>query len=235
MAAKNGSNFTETAALVNLPARAFSVMLAEIDDLAELKVTLFCLAALQQKEGAYRHLRLGEFLEDEELMRGLAAASATVSVADTLQAALQKTLERGTLLAAEVALGGASQTLYFANDQQGRALQGQIQAGEWQPEARDEIVILPPRPTIYGLYEENFGVLTPMIVESLREAEASYPRAWIEDAMRYAVERNARNWRYVKKVLEGWQQEGRSLETNERDHGRHGKYTSGKWKDYIKS
>ena len=73
------------------------------------------------------------------------------------------------------------------------------------------------------------------IVESLREAEASYPRAWIEDAMRYAVERNARNWRYVKKVLEGWQQEGRSLETNERDHGRHRKYPTGKWKDYIKS
>ena len=236
MASVNGREKEEPSSVITLPAQSFGMLLAGIDDLAELKVTLFCLAALQQKEGQYRFLRFGELRNNADLMRGLASTEAkSTSAEGALQSALRRAIERCSLLATDVETGGVRDTLYFANDSRGRALQGQIQAGEWAPDAGDEIVILPPRPTIYALYEDNFGPLTPMISDALKEAEASYPRHWIEEAMRYAAERNARNWRYVSKVLETWQQEGRSRETNERDSGRRAKYTSGKWKDYIKS
>ena len=77
--------------------------------------------------------------------------------------------------------------IYTFNDLDGQRTHRQLAAGEWIPAGEDEIEILPPRPTLYGLYEENIGVLTPMIVDAIREAEAEFPHDWIEDAMRYAV------------------------------------------------
>ena len=220
---------------IRLPAYFFSRLLPEIDDLAELKLTLVILAMLRQKEGDYRYLRREELLADGDLLQGLAIIAPSLEPADILDLALQKALARGTLLAAELDPGDDSSRLYFSNDARGKVLKQQIQSGQWRPATGDEIEVLPPRPSLFALYEENIGVLTPMLAETIKEAQATYPQEWIEDAMRYAVERNARNWRYIIKVLEAWQQEGRSRETSGRHLERHKQYTAGEWKDFIKS
>jgi DnaD/phage-associated family protein len=75
------------------------------------------------------------------------------------------------------------------------------------------------RPTVYTLYEENLGALTPLIAEELRAAEEAYPAAWLEDAVREAVRMNRRNWRYVQRILERWRDEGRDDATVGRDTG----------------
>lgn len=62
---------------------------------------------------------------------------------------------------------------------------------------------------IFMLYEENIGALTPMLVEELKEAERKYPNVWFEDGFREAVTHNARNWKYVKAVLERWMVQGK--------------------------
>jgi len=54
--------------------------------------------------------------------------------------------------------------------------------------------------------------LTPLISDELREAETTYPAEWIEDAMRKAVNANARSWRYVDKILRTWKAKGRDDE-----------------------
>ena len=215
-------------AFVRLPAHFLAQVAPQIDSLAELKVSLFFLAALQQKEGDYRFLRLDEFLADEDLMQGLAADGGLRAPAAALAEALAAAVRRGTLLMAEIQVSGCRRRLYFMNDEQGSALQRRILAGEWRPAADREIEVLPPRPTLYALYEENIGILTPMIAEAIREAEATYRREWIEDALRIAVERNARNWRYIAKILERWQQEGRRIETGGRDDRRRRRTATGK-------
>lgn len=220
---------------VRLPADFLTSILPAIDDLAELKVTIFFLAALRQKEGNYRFLRRAEFAADADLMRGLAHTNGSLAPELVLDAALENALARGTLLYAEIEQNDEARRLYFQNDEAGRELQRQVQAGDWRPAHADEIEILPPRPTLFGLYEENIGALTPMIADAIKAAQAEYPQDWIEDAMRYAVQRNVRNWRYIQRVLEGWQQEGRSRETSGRHLERHRQYTDGKWKDFIKS
>ncbi len=220
---------------IRLPASLLTRLIRAIDDLAELKLSIVFLAAIQQKEGKYRYLRLEELLGDGDLLRGLAACDHKASPEEALRAALQKALRRGTLLQAELSMNGEARQLYFLNDRAGRELQAQLQAGRWQPAYADEIEILPPRPTLFSLYEENIGILTPMIAEAIKAAQSEYPPDWIEEAMRYAVERNARNWRYIQRVLEGWQQEGRSHETTGRHLERRKQYAAGEWKDYIKS
>src|SRR5207249_7916281 len=75
-----------------------------------------------------------------------------------------------------------------------------------------------PRPGIYELYEQNIGLLTPLIAEELREAERRYPSEWIEDAFREAVAYNRRNWRYVERILDNWATRGRGDRGENRGH-----------------
>lgn len=221
--------------IVALPAQLFESLLLEIDDLPELKLTLFCLSAFQQKEGSYRYLRYDELLSNKQLMTSLHIADDSRRASDALDGALERAVRRGTLLEAIIDRQGMQRRIYTLNDMDGQTIHRQLVAGEWIPTGEDEIEILPPRPTVYGLYEENIGMLTPMIVDAIREAEAEFPHDWIEDAMRYAVERNVRNWRYIRKVLDSWRHEGRRGEKAGQDLERHKQYTAGEWKDFIES
>ena len=223
------------AQIIAIPAQFFSDLLPRIDDLAELKVTLFCMWALQQKEGNYRYLRYDEFLADEALMAGLAVIDESMKPAEILDAALDKAKERETLLAGEIILNARKLCYYVINSEHGRTVHSQIASGEWHPVGADEIEVLPVRPNIHALYEENIGPLTPMLSEILTDAAKSYPHDWIEDAIKGAVEQNVRKWSYIAAILKGWQQEGRSRETFQGHLERHKQYAQGEWKDYIES
>ena len=65
------------------------------------------------------------------------------------------------------------------------------------------------RPNIFVLYEQNIGLLTPMIASQLEDAADHYPADWIEAAFNEAVQRNKRNWKYINAILRRWETEGR--------------------------
>lgn len=67
----------------------------------------------------------------------------------------------------------------------------------------------PERPTVFRLYEQNIGLLSPIIAEQLVRAMERYPREWIEDAIGEAVAYNRRNWRYIQRILQQWAVTGR--------------------------
>ena len=76
------------------------------------------------------------------------------------------------------------------------------------------------------------------MADALKEAEETYPADWIDEAMRIAVEKNKRNWRYVNAILERWQREGRNAakkspkidETLTEDRRR---YVEGEFSDFV--
>jgi DnaD/phage-associated family protein len=72
-----------------------------------------------------------------------------------------------------------------------------------------ELRLTSGRDDIYNLYEQNIGVLTPLISDKLREAEKLYPAEWIEGAFEQAVTYNRRSWAYISRILENWATEGR--------------------------
>ena len=71
---------------------------------------------------------------------------------------------------------------------------------------------------IFALYEENVGMLSPIMVEKLKEAEESYPLAWIREAFTIAVTHNKRSWQYISGILRRWAAEGK-------DHGEPGRHS----------
>jgi len=68
----------------------------------------------------------------------------------------------------------------------------------------------PERPTVFRLYEQNIGLLSPIIADQIVRAMERYPRDWIEDAIGEAVVYNRRNWRYIQRILQNWAATGRS-------------------------
>lgn len=220
-----------------IPAQFFSEVLPLIDDLAELRVTLFCFWALHQKEGEYRYLREQDFLKDAALMQGLTHDAPQRAPQDILHDALDKACARHTLLKAWVELDSGREALYFVNTERGRVAVRQIQAGQWKPGKEDLLIeVLPERPNIYALYEANIGPLAPMIVDDLKDAERDYPAEWLRAAIQEAVRSNIRSWRYIRSILERWKQEGRSHDNTAPDPLEDGsRYASGKYADWIES
>ncbi len=61
---------------------------------------------------------------------------------------------------------------------------------------------------ISKLYEENIGMLTPAIAESLKDIDEKYPPDWFEEALKESVKSEHRNLKYISAILERWRTEG---------------------------
>jgi DNA replication protein len=221
--------------LTPIPGQFFSDLLPGMDHLGELKLTLYFFWRLERMAGDFRYLRRIDFTQDVLFMQGLNSDLVTAEI--ELNEALQRAAQRGFLLTAQVPGGEGTETLYFLNSPRGRAAVRAIQADQWRPpgEEAPAAALTPEPPNIFRLYEEHIGPLTPMIAEALGEAEDTYPARWIEEAFRIAVERNARNWRYIETILKRWQEEGRDAQKDRRDAEKTGReYIEGEFSDYIK-
>ena len=64
--------------------------------------------------------------------------------------------------------------------------------------------------SIFKIYEENIGLVTPLVAESLAEAEKRYSSQWIVEAFKLATTRNKRSWAYISRILERWFIEGKT-------------------------
>lgn len=62
--------------------------------------------------------------------------------------------------------------------------------------------------TVYSIYEENIGILTPMVSEQLKDIEKEYSQEWFEEAVKVACENNVRKLSYISKILENWRVNG---------------------------
>ncbi len=219
---------------IALPALFFSELLPIIDNLAELRVTLYAFWALHHKEGRIRYLNRRDFASDELLMESLGQPRRTAEM--VLDDALERAVARGTLLHISVESAAGAEAIYFVNSERGRSAVEGITRGEWRPtgDPDEPVSLTVERPNIFVLYEQNIGALTPIIAEQLRDAERSYPGDWIAEAIEIAVSNNVRKWVYISRILEQWQAEGRHDATSGGDsvQGRR-RYVEGKYGDLI--
>lgn len=220
--------------MTTVPDPFFTEILPQIDDLNELRLTIYVFWRLDQMEGTFHYLRKQDFLNDERWMASLGEDEPSAVAA--LEAALERAVRRGTLLAARLKVHDEEEILYFLNSPKGRAAVQAIASGQWRP---SDAAGPPPgtyleHPNIFRLYEENIGPLTPLIAEALGEAEDAYPEAWIREAFQIAVEYNKRSWRYIEAILERWQTERRDERKDRQDLEEiRRKYTGGKFSDFI--
>ncbi len=170
--------------------------------------------ASPRPSGGPRFVRRSDLLADRALLLSLRTDLAGADRAAV--ASLSLAVERGTLLEVPVVAGEGRDICYLLNTGANRQTVRDINAGE-RTLGPFETAPVPPevdgpasdRLSIYELYEQNVGLMTPLLAEELHEAEDSYPVAWIVDAFREAVGNNKRSWRYVKRILDNWAARGR--------------------------
>ncbi len=195
----------------------FKDLLPQIDELSELKVTLYALWQIMRLEGEVRYLKEENFTGDPEFMAGMGATPA--AQLEAVRAGLERAVNRGTLLQADVPEGDGTLVIYFFNSPRGRAAVQSVADGSWRPSDGDLPVptLSLEQPNIFQLYEENIGPLTPLIADTLREAEKEFPENWIRQAVGIAVQNNVRKWKYIEAILRSWQDGGRD-ERQDRGH-----------------
>ncbi len=194
--------------LIPLPDPFFTTLLSEINSLVELKLILNVFRLLSRKKTQPKFVTYEELLADEIVMGGIEGKG---SPAEILYTALESAVDRGILLQLVLDRESGREDLYFINTEPNREAVAGIQSGELPVE---DILTVEPRvgedrPNIFTLYEQNIGLLTPMIAEELKEAEKTYPVSWIEEAFKEASDLNKRSWRYISRILENWASEGK--------------------------
>jgi DnaD/phage-associated family protein len=226
---KQFKGFTDSESFTQIPDTFFHQLLSQIDDAAELKVTLYCLWRIEHMDGPFRALQESEFNEKE---LGLSA--------NEIRPGLEKAVKRGSILQVKKARVGNraearnDETIYFLlNSPRGRAVVQAIESGNWDPEGAG-LNLAFERQNIFRLYEENIGPLTPLMADALKDAEETYSATWIADTIDLAVRSNKRSWKYCEAILKRWKEEGRGEKQDRRDAEKdRDKYIKGDYADYI--
>jgi len=194
-----------------LPESFFTQTLPEIQDLSELKVVLYVAYLITRKPVHPHPDTIG--VSYKELKAESRRLSAELGE-ETLRRALDSAVEHGALSRSTSNMNEVLEDVYS------------LTADSRQP----------PTINIFTLYEQNIGIITPMIAEELKEAEKLYPTQWIEDAFKEAVALNKRSWRYIARILERWVSEGKDSGEHKRDIEKGGpdKYVKGKYGHLVK-
>lgn len=236
---------------VPVPEVFFTVLLPEIEDMAELKVSLHLFWLLAQKKGDPRCVSDRELLADMVLLRSLKRKGDPRPVEERLHHGLEQAVARGSILRIYLKLLSEASDeeelvgWYFFNTARSRKIVNELQGGELVPASllatqddglaeqtqayentgsveptgragtlrgharTSQVQVQIERPNIFVLYEQNIGLLSPLIAEELRDAADMYPAEWIETAFREAVLHNKRKWSYIRAILRRWETEGR--------------------------
>ncbi len=226
MSQKPFSGFPEGAVVTPIPNLFFTAVMPHIKDIIALKTVLHIFWLLSRRRGYPRFVTFTELSIDPDLIKAI-AEEGTKSTDAVLKRALALAVQSGAILHFSFDKDGTTVDTYFMNTEAEKKTIDRIRQGELVLPG-----LLPQRQNvpetrqlsdIYSLYEQNIGMLTPMIAEELQGAEDLYPADWIESAFREAVSQNKRNWKYIARILERWTSEGR----NDGKPGRNFKKESG--------
>ncbi len=234
---KSFQGFSSKAGFTCIPNSFFNRLMADIDNISELRLSLYIMARIYPQKSFPRFVRLSELEGDAFFLIGSSRPSTALR---KLSKALLNAVERGTVLKLEVEVSGKTDTLYFLNDDEGQQAieaisSGKVNLKDIEPAAVALQQTAPP-PNIITLYEENIGMLSPMLADELKEAEKNYPAGWIAEAIKEAATNNKRNLKYITKILERWAAQGKEDGAYKRDSEKEdpNKYVKGKYGHLVR-
>ncbi len=212
MVGEQFSGFAGKTDITPIPNILINKLIPEIDNILEIKVLLHIFWLLSRKRGYPQYITFTELLNDPVIMECIPVDKLD-SKGEMLKSALDSGVKHNIILYEKFKRGGNSEDAYFINSESGRNAIEKIRRGDFadieyqftrQVETQAQLL-----PDIFTLYEQNIGIITPIIADELKEVEQLYPVSWIESAIKEAVSLNKRNWRYIVRILERWAVEGK--------------------------
>jgi len=245
------AGFPPGAQATPIPSLFFTRLLPRLTGAAELGLAVYVFYLLHRKKSYPRFFTSDELAAERDLaifLEGVCGDSSVpgadaVDPAEGRRALLERGLrslaDAGLLVAVPAEGPDGVRDIYFLNTPTDRRAAERLRRGEmklphWRPLPEAEPV--EPSRSIYALYEQNIGPLTPLVAEELREAEELYPQEWLRPAFERAAAGNKRNWRYVEAILKRWAAEGpdyaQARGDTERAARRPGQF-SGRYRDLV--
>jgi len=223
---------TITKAGVYIPESFFTQIVPVLQDIIELKVILFVFHCLNKKSTN------PSFVTYNELLSSLPTFLSITK--EDFSKALNSAVNDGVFLHSIIGLPDKQQNIYCDNIETNKEITEKIKRGELQLKDITDITKEEHTPhqssNIFALYEQNIGMITPILSEELKAATELYPEQWIEEAFKEAVLLNKRSWRYIARILERWAREGKSIgadrQGNKKDSTN--KYIRGKYGHLVK-
>lgn len=197
-----------TADGVSIPEELFE-RIVDTQDLSELRAILLVLRL--SGSGSARAVPVAE-LRSPQLARAIAGPHHPEGGELRAQRAVDRAVTNGALLLLTVGASDTRRQYLLPATSRARSLVMRLRAGN--PETAEELGLPVDedlavyRPNVFAFYEQHLGPLTPLVADQLRDAERSYPRIWIEEAIVAAADSHTRSWRYIETILARWEETG---------------------------
>ncbi|MFN8590579.1 MAG: DnaD domain protein [Thermomicrobiales bacterium] len=214
MTRRFGGFLVQTDPAVGVPRAFFTDVLPQITEMSEVQATLALFRLAAEAGGIETPVSEDALHADRTLRAALRVPGSPREPDGRIKTGLDLATGRGTLLRFVAERESERDVWYFVNTPVNQALVASMARGSVAPpqvlwrEGRPPLVV-PERPNIFRLYEQNVGPLTPLIADHLVRALETWPIDWIEDAIAESVAYNKRSWRYIQRILEGWSSQGR--------------------------
>jgi DnaD/phage-associated family protein len=219
MTKRFGGFLVATEPAVPVPRAFFTDVLPQITEPAEVQATLALFRLAAEAGGIEAPVSEDALRRDRPLREALRVVGSPREPDRRIATGLDLSVGRGTLLRFVAEHGADRRVWYYVNTPANQALVAAMARGAVAPPValwHDGAVptVVPERPNVFRLYEQNIGLLTPLIADHLVDALETYPADWIEDAIAEAVGYNRRSWRYIQRILEKWAADGRTAGEN---------------------
>ena len=198
-----------------VPRSLITDILPAMTDLNELQVVLAMLRLVLEAGDVSAPFEESTIVRDRTLRDALRVVGSGNSADYRIATGLDLAVGRGVLLRFRTIEDQHERVWYTIATPEAKSAIDRMLQGEslpprslWEGDSAPRIE--PERPTVFRLYEQNIGLLSPIIADQLVRAMERYPREWIEDAIGEAVSYNRRNWRYIQRILQNWATTGRS-------------------------
>lgn len=229
---------------VPIPLSFFDRHLPRIRDIAAIKVLLVMYRRANDLRADAPFVSENEIYADRALLDGVRLAASSREPVEEIRHGIEVLLAHDAVVRISVE-DGDDETFWLMlktpeNQRQLNAfVRGERAFPYHESGSMQTTTIAVERPNVFRVYEQNIGVLTPLIADQLIEAIEMYPDGWIDDAINEAVSLNRRNWRYIQRILQRWATEGRGDETYRRNQSAAGfvepeKYLRGKYSSLFK-
>ncbi len=199
----NGFPLSDDYAGTRVPNAVLGRVLTSIDDADVIKLVLRAVWLLERQRGYPRYIAVEELQRDRVLSNVFVNTVAQERALDTV-------IEYGVL--AKVVINGNVCLMLNTESAQRAAMDGPIASAVLGTTNADDDWDAPPASSMpsdaFRAYEDNIGLLSPMIRESILAALEDFTDDDITRAIRIAVENESRSWSFVAGVLRRWSREG---------------------------
>jgi DNA replication protein len=181
-----------------VPESYVSQVMRQVSDVTELKVSLLAFHLLTRSHDYPGYVTHADLV--------LRAASLLGVDEPACVSGIEAAVARGVFVKASLSIEDRQVTAYLANIEADIEAIDQLRV---KGASGGSVLAVSRTPNIFELYEQNIGIITPMMAEELKDAQKTYPAEWIEEAFREAVKGRKQNWKYISRILERWTSEGK--------------------------